>query len=186
MEPIYLAHLLLMAVLIVLPKHKRSFLLGGQQVVLLVLLWLDLLNHLYGLMSNPIYFWELCAFYERTFGVEGMFWLLFLYHHVAAFVGLLLLVDYLRKSLLFSFFWTFLAAYPLLLNWWQSERQLDLEGQYFYALPELSAINRDITSLMVEFNWGLTFFYSGGLVLFLLLINYGLQRREVLRKGSEI
>lgn len=178
MEHLYLAHLLLVIILIFLPENKRIFWLGGHQVILMVLLWLDLLNHLYGLMSNQIYFWELCAFYERTFGVEGMFWLLFLYHHVAAFVGLLLMVDYLRKSRLFTFFWTFLAAYPLLLNWLQSEPQLDLEGQTYYALPELSAINRDITSLVVEFNWGLTFFYLLGVFLILKALNYWLAKEK--------
>ena len=167
MEHLYLAHLLLVIILFFFPKKIATSLLGWQHICLMALLWWDLLSRLYRLMSNQIYFWELCAFYERTFLVEGMFWLLFLYHHVAAFVGLLLMVDYLRKSRIFILFWTLLAAYPLLLNWLRSERQLDLQGQVFYELPELSTINRDITDLIVTFNWLLTSTYLFGLFLFL-------------------
>lgn len=167
MEHLYLAHLLLVIILFCFPKKIADPLLGMQHICLMALLWWDLLSRLYGLMSNQIYFWELCAFYERTFLIEGIFWVLFVYHHIAAFVGLLLMVDYLRKSRIFILFWTLLAAYPLLLNWLNSTRQLDLEGHIFYELPKLSTINRDITDLIVAFNWPLTSAYLFGLFLFL-------------------
>lgn len=179
MEHLYLAHLLLVIILVFFPK-KNSLLLSWQHVVLMALLWWDLLSRLYGLMSNQVYFRELCSFYERTFLLEGMFWLLFIYHHVAAFVGLLLVIDFFRKSRVFALFWTFLAAYPLVLNWLQSKRQLDLEGQSFYELPVLSAINRDITSLIVEFNLLLTFSYLTGLLLCLLIAYYWINKKTLL------
>jgi hypothetical protein len=185
MEHLYLAHLLLVIILFFFPKKIANALLGGQHICLMALLWWDLLSRLYRLMSNQIYFWELCAFYERTFLVEGMFWMLFLYHHIAAFAGLLLMVDYLRKSRIFILFWTGLAAYPLLLNWLNSKRQLDLEGNVFYELPELSTINRDITDLIVVFNWPLTSAYLLGLFLFLGL-NYlfWMQRKQRFKSSS--
>jgi len=185
MEHLYLTHLLLVIILLFFPKKTATSLLGWQHICLMGLLWWDLLSRLYGLMSNQIYFWELCAFYERTFRLDGMFWLLFLYHHIAAFVGLLLMVDYLRKSRVFILFWTFLAAYPLLLNWLNSKRQLDLEGNVFYELPELSTINRDITDLIVAFNWPLTCAYLLGLFLFL-SINYffWMQRKHRFKSSS--
>ncbi len=167
MEHLYLAHLLLVLVVVFFPKQPRTTLLAWQHVVLLALLWWDLLSRLYGLLSNRVYFWELCAFYERIYAVEGMFWLLFLYHHIAAFVGLLLMITYLRTSRLFAVFWAFLAAYPLLLDWAKSTVQTDLNGERFYELPVLSTTRRDVTSLIVEFNGVLTGSYLLGLGLVL-------------------
>ncbi|MGH1335263.1 MAG: hypothetical protein ACRBFS_03980 [Aureispira sp.] len=178
MEHLYIAHLLLVFLLLFFPKKIQQALFSWQQVILIALLWLDLLNHFYGLMSNQIYFQALCSFYERTFLIEGMFWWFFLYHHIAAFVGLLLTIDYLRQSRLFIFFWVTLAAYPLLLNWLESQRQLDLEGQVFYELSELSTINRDITSLIIEFNGLLTLSYLGFLLLFLLFAYAWIQKKK--------
>lgn len=178
MEHLYIAHLLLVLLLLFFPKKMQDTLFNGQHIVFLVLLWWDLLSRLYGLLSNQIYFRELCAFYERIFLIEGLFWLFFLYQHIAAFVGLLLTVDALRKSRIFACFWVALAAYPLLLNWLKSTQQLDLEGQVFYELAELSTINRDITSLIITFNGLLTFAYLGGLLLFLLCSYFWIQKRE--------
>jgi hypothetical protein len=186
MAELYVGHFLLVLVLVFFPKQPRRLLLGWQHVLLLGVLWWDLLSRLYGLMRNQLYFWELCAFYERVYEVEGMFWLLFAYHHVAALVGLLLMVEYLRHDRFFAVFWTFLAAYPLLLNWLQSERQVDVEGQFFYELPELSTINRDITSLIVEFNGGLALGYFVGLCLLLAFFFFLSKKRNAVLASRKL
>lgn len=178
MENLFVAHLLLVLVLIFFPKKARTTLLGWQHIALLALLWWDLLSRLYGLMQNQVYFWELCAFYERTFKIEGMFWLLFIFHHVAAFVGLLVMINYFRQSRAFALFWTLLAAYPLLLQWIQSEVQTDLEGQQFYELSQLSAISRDITSLIVEIHPTLIFSYVAAALVLLLGLYYGVVEKR--------